>query len=120
MPKEKLFSVTANDCEWQTFTSGGKGGQHQNKNQTGVRCIHKPSGAVGEARDNKSQLINKRNAFVRMSQTDKFKKWLTLETARYTGKLNEIQQKVERQMKPENLRVETFVDGKWIEYKEDL
>jgi len=29
--KEKLFSVTRKDFDIQTFRSGGKGGQHQNK-----------------------------------------------------------------------------------------
>lgn len=51
MTRTLLFSVSANDCEMQTFRSGGKGGQHQNKVSSGVRFIHVPSGARGEARD---------------------------------------------------------------------
>lgn len=63
-----LFSVTVKDCEVQTFRAGGKGGQNQNKRDTGVRIIHHPSGARGEARDERSQLQNKRLAFKRMAE----------------------------------------------------
>lgn len=62
-----LFSVTLADCEVQTFRAGGKGGQNQNKRDTGVRIIHRASGARGEARDERSQLQNKRLAFKRMT-----------------------------------------------------
>ena len=62
-----MFSVTLADCEVQTFRSGGKGGQNQNKRDTGVRIIHHPSGARGESREERSQLQNKRAAFARMA-----------------------------------------------------
>ena len=68
-----MFSVTLKDCEVQTFRSGGKGGQNQNKRDTGVRIIHHPSGARGEARDERSQLLNKRLAFKRMADHPLFR-----------------------------------------------
>jgi protein subunit release factor B len=43
--RELLFSITKEDFEIQTFCSGGKGGQHQNKVETGVRILHKYSKA---------------------------------------------------------------------------
>ena len=59
MPDKKLlFSVTRDDCNWQTFRSGGPGGQHQNKVESGVRCVHRASGAVGESRSERSQYVN--------------------------------------------------------------
>jgi len=60
--RELMFSVTLTDCDVQTFRAGGKGGQNQNKRETGVRIIHRASGARGEARDERSQLQNKRLA----------------------------------------------------------
>jgi peptide chain release factor 2 len=39
--KRLLFSVTKNDCDWDTFRSGGKGGQNVNKVESGVRCTHR-------------------------------------------------------------------------------
>ena len=46
--KEKtlLFSVTAADCDFETFCTGGNGGQHRNAKQNGVRVRHRASGAV--------------------------------------------------------------------------
>jgi protein subunit release factor B len=72
MTKRKVLTVTAADCELQTFTSGGPGGQHQNRSQTGVRFIHHPSGARGEARDERSQLQNKKLAWRRLFESKPF------------------------------------------------
>lgn len=72
MAKEKILSVTLADCRVDYFRAGGKGGQKQNKTNSGVRVVHPPSGAVGEGRDQRSQLANKRAAFSRMAHSDKF------------------------------------------------
>jgi len=45
----------------QTFSAGGPGGQHQNKTQSGVRLIHKPTGVRAESRTERSQHKNKDN-----------------------------------------------------------
>src|SRR5205823_1858378 len=50
------------DLERQTFRSGGPGGQHQNKTESGVRFIHKPSGVAAESRSERSQVKNSANA----------------------------------------------------------
>jgi peptide chain release factor 2 len=50
------------DLELQTFTSGGPGGQHQNKTQSGVRLIHKPTNVRAESRTERSQHKNYANA----------------------------------------------------------
>ena len=47
------------NCEVQTFRSGGKGGQHQNTTDSGVRLIHQPTGIAVTSRDSRSQLVNK-------------------------------------------------------------
>jgi protein subunit release factor A len=70
---ERVLSVTLADCRVDTFRSGGKGGQNQNKRETGVRIVHEPSGAVGESREERSQLQNKRTAFKRMAAHPRFK-----------------------------------------------
>jgi protein subunit release factor B len=71
IPKHKmlLFSVTKKDLDVQTFRSGGKGGQNQNKVESGVRIIHRASGAVGESREYRDQPQNKKAAFQRMIKT---------------------------------------------------
>ena len=104
--KKLLFSVTKKDFNFQTFRAGGKGGQHQNKRDTGVRCVHKASSAVGEGRDSKSQKDNKKNAFLRCVNSDKFQGWLKIEAAKIMGEEVDIEKKVEELMKPENLIIE--------------
>ena len=54
------------ECEVQTFRSGGKGGQHQNTTDSGVRIIHKPTGIVVTARERRSQLQNRKLAVARL------------------------------------------------------
>jgi protein subunit release factor B len=106
-PMKLLFSLTKKDFEVQTFCSGGKGGQHQNATQSGVRIIHRASGAVGECREERHQALNKRIAFERMSQTKEFKAWHMLECARHLGNVT-IEDKVNAAMQPENLKVENY------------
>lgn len=76
MTRRLVLSVTAKDCIRQTFRAGGPGGQHQNKTETGVRWVHEPSGARGEARDSRSQHDNARNAWRRMVESKQFQLWL--------------------------------------------
>jgi peptide chain release factor 2 len=45
-----------------TFRSGGPGGQHQNKTESGVRYTHLPSGIAAESRSERSQHKNDANA----------------------------------------------------------
>jgi len=111
--RSKLFSVTLDDCDVQTFRAGGKGGQHQNKTETGVRVKHRASGAVGESRDHRSQYMNKREAFIRSPE---FKRWHRLEVARRMGRLAEIEREVDQAMQPGNLRIEVQREGRWVPY----
>jgi peptide chain release factor 2 len=50
------------DLIMQTFSAGGPGGQHQNKTQSGVRLIHKPTNVRAESRTERSQHKNYDNA----------------------------------------------------------
>lgn len=72
MERRRILSVTVHDCVVQHFRSGGSGGQNQNKRDTGTRIIHPPSGAIGTARDERSQWQNKKLAWQRMLASPQF------------------------------------------------
>jgi peptide chain release factor 2 len=50
------------DLKRDVFRSGGPGGQHQNKTESGVRYTHLPTGVSAESRSERSQHKNDANA----------------------------------------------------------
>ncbi len=78
---------TRKDFRVDTFRAGGKGGQHQNKTESGVRITDIQTGLSAESREHRHQLQNKNAAFHRL-----------------IDRLIEHYKEEERQMKVERLR----------------
>ena len=56
------------ECRVDTFRSGGRGGQHQNKVESGVRLTHRPTGISVASRAHRSQHGNRREALRRLRE----------------------------------------------------
>lgn len=109
--KERVFTVTKEDFDVQVFRSGGKGGQNQNKVSSGVRIVHRASGAKAESREYRDQPQNKKAAFRRLVETPAFKTWLRIETSKAmlsTIQKRRIEKEVEEWMDEKYLKVESF------------
>lgn len=116
LEKKPWLTVTLKDCRVDTFRSGGPGGQKQNKTSSGVRIVHEPSGAVGESREQRSQLQNKKAAFRRMVDDPKFRLWIKMQS----GHEAKAQERVRQAMHPKNIRTEVKDEsGKWIEVTDE-
>lgn len=119
MAKDKvlLFSLTAKDFVFETFCTGGAGGQHRNAKKNGVRVRHTASGAVTEHRDGRDQRKNKEAAFEKIVDTKEFKKWHKAEVARRTGQAayeeaelrRIVNLAVDKQMAAQNLKLEEYI-----------
>ena len=105
MAKELIFQATKKDFRIDTFSSGGPGGQHQNKTQSGVRITHVPSGLSAECRETRSQGENRKRAFRKLTQK------LVVRYARTSENIPAISQEVIRTYHFPDQRVKDHASG---------
>jgi len=104
--KDIVFSVTKKDLQIDYFRCGGKGGQKVNKTSSGCRIRHVASGAVAESREERYQHANKKIAFRRLVASKEFQSWARIQAAAIEQGYRDVEEKVEKSMAPNNLKVE--------------
>lgn len=118
--KKHILSITKDDFEIKSMRAGGKGGQHQNTTNSAIRIKHIKSGVEAVSRKHKSQHRNMKEAFNRLVNDPEFRKWLDIEVARVSGRMEEIENEVDRQMDPKNIKVEVKDEnGRWIPWEDE-
>ena len=60
-------SFSPSDVRFETAHAGGPGGQYVNKTESSVRAIHVPTGKCVVARGERSQLLNKKIALIKLA-----------------------------------------------------
>lgn len=117
--RQLLFSVTRKDLDITYFRGSGKGGQHRNKTDSACRIVHRDSGAMATAQENRSQLQNKHAAFRRLVETPKFKAWWRIRAGHVALDESLIAEAVAVMMHPSNLKEEVMnEDGEWVDVKD--
>lgn len=59
--------IKTSDVLFEAMRASGPGGQHVNKTESAVRATHKPTGLVAVAREERSQVMNKKLALARLA-----------------------------------------------------
>lgn len=110
-PKQKLFSITKDDFRIEFYRDSGAGGQNRNKRDTACRITHIETGITTTCCNERSQLQNKRKAFMQLTDKPEFKNWLKTKTAQAIQLIptkEQIEKEVEEWMKEDNLKIEYF------------
>lgn len=90
----RTITITAKDCQWSFYRGSGKGGQKRNKTENAVRCTHVLSQAQSYSEKSRSKEMNKKEAFIKMIETEKFKNWLSEESIKLFGDLMIFEKKI--------------------------
>jgi protein subunit release factor B len=119
MEKQLLFSLSKDkgDFRVEPYRGSGKGGQKRNKTMSACRIYHDASGAVGRSEDERYFPQNRKIAFKRLIESKEFQRWNKVQAATIMGAFASIEDEVDREMRSKNLKVEEYIDGKWIEIK---
>jgi protein subunit release factor A len=114
MKRSLLFSITKKDLKVEYFSGTGKGGQYRNKHQNCVRLHHPDSGVIVTGQSHRERKGNLREARLNLIKHPKFRMWHIAKSWEVLEGQS-LEEKVEKMMRPENLRIEAKEGGRWVE-----
>lgn len=106
--RKKIFSINKGELGISYFSGTGSGGQHRNRHMNCVRMFHKASGAKVSCQDFREKRRNEVEALRRLSEHRLFRLYVMRRCAVIEMDYSKICKEVDREMRPENLLVETF------------
>jgi protein subunit release factor B len=111
--RKLIIRITRKDLRIEWFSGTGAGGQYRNKHQNCVRIRHLASGAMATGQSYRERPANIREAMLNLVKSPKFKVWQNIRIDEIeTGEL--LEDRVNKMMQPEHLRVEVKIDGKRV------
>lgn len=112
---ELLFSLTKKDFEVTWFSGTGCGGQYRNKHQNCCRIKHIETGIIGTGQSNRDRIANQKEAFYSLYKNPKFQIWLHERISENLIDKDEIERKVDEEMK--KIKIEVWDGNKYVEQK---
>ncbi len=110
--KETQIQINPNDLEWQFFRASSQGGQNVQKVSSAVRLIHKPTGIVVTAQEERFQEQNRKIALelLRSKLWEKEEERKLKEIAGYRSPIG-------RGMRPEKIRTYNFPQNRVTDHR---
>jgi hypothetical protein len=120
MTKKLILSLSKANGDFilETFSGSGAGGQNRNRKQKCVRLKHPASGVTVIATEERSLEQNKKCAFQRLINNEKFKQWHKIAIAEKSNAYDNLNENKTIELKSEDLKIEYLENGQWIEKNE--